>query len=89
MSRVTGTVQYMVLVRPVTPDGKVFRGLSAADQVSDGSTYKFKGEPWLVFARGSSLPQVQESAQKAAASVGSENVKMVKVIEHDLSLTIN
>lgn len=97
------TTQYQVLVRPIDHNGKVYRGLSKSDSVytpmyltnpnqsqyvSSWSEYQFKGEPWLVFSTAASLEQAKESAKKAAMSVGGENVRIVKVLPHDMELVI-
>lgn len=85
--------QYMILIRPRDPGGNFLRGLTASDQVyaknpTNGTYVPIPGEPWIRFAVAYSLEDVRRLGGQAANAIGTENVKIVKVLPTDMTFEI-
>lgn len=74
-------VKYQVERRPIDDKGKVYRGLGGdnADYIKAGS-FEVKGEPWVVHSTHFSLESALASAAPLATAIGSDNLRIVKVI---------
>jgi acyl dehydratase len=89
VSHATGFVQFMVLIRPIVA-AVVYRGDSDANSVKAGpQNTVIKGSPWIVYSISHAFEEARKSAEKAAASIGEENIKFVKVVPHNVELNVN
>lgn len=80
-----GTLWYPKNEQDVQPNGSL---MSVSEPLLDAVRGQVDGEPWILHSVHFSVDDAVEQAQKVVSAVGSENVRILQSIAHEVILKL-